>query len=194
MRPFVAGLQASCEVSPPLYAPSVHSLASQPPSTIGVKLYVATEVVTLGALLVASWMFAGGSAWPPVADLSRGAGAVLTGALIASSLVLVVGRSRPTAALVFAAILGAVFTAMTIVGWQQAAAEGIVLGGSRFADCFYITTAFHLVHVAVGSVLLLFAARRGRWSGPLVWFWHITVVSWLPIAVTFYAGLTAGVL
>lgn len=85
--------------------------------------------------------------------------------------------------LLSAGVLGLVFIALKIVEYSQEWAAATAGGSAAFWELYYLTTGFHLAHVAFLSALLLLFGWRPPQSGTatVVVLWHVTDLVWLAI-------------
>lgn len=121
--------------------------------------------------------------------------------LLASSAVLYWGetgirrnlKGRLKLALGITLVMGAGFLAIQILEWR---AKTFRLWDSAYASCYYITTGFHMAHVAGGLLILLllllwtaigkFDQRRHAAVSIGALYWHFVDVVWLAVFATFY--------
>jgi cytochrome c oxidase subunit 3 len=118
---------------------------------------------------------------------------VNTAVLLASSVMLEIGRRRERAAGGRAAIgvvagaagLGVLFLGGQTMAWRALAAQGVFLASHPHSSFFYILTGVHLVHLAGGLVwftVALAALARGagrRRLDLLATYWHFLGGLWL---------------
>lgn len=85
--------------------------------------------------------------------------------------------------LLSAGLLGFVFIALKIVEYGQEWVASAAGGSPAFWELYYLTTGFHLAHVAfLSGLLLLFAWRPPQTgTGTVVVLWHVTDLVWLAI-------------
>jgi heme/copper-type cytochrome/quinol oxidase subunit 3 len=176
--------------------------------TLGMWLFIASEVMLFGGLFSAYVLLRSGAAeWPlgrEVLDVGRGA--VNTVVLLAS------------AACVRAAHAASLHTSVRRVRWMLAAASafglaflgfksaeyaseidrGMTAASSTFAALYYLLTAVHAVHVLGGVAMLLWCAGAGTRStagnvarftnriAALKLYWYFVDVIWLVIFILLY--------
>jgi heme/copper-type cytochrome/quinol oxidase subunit 3 len=177
---------------------------------LAMKIFMASWTLSFFALIGAYlYLRANASVWPPdgAPRPPLGLTAVATAVALSASVVLQrgvnarrAGRPRELrTTLGFAAALGALFLALQtgtgVLAWRQ----GLVPGLNAYAGLFWLTAAFHAVHVAVGVVaLLVLVARSGPTAEfgpdallPELWvvYWHGVDFVWLCIfAAMFLPG------
>ncbi len=128
---------------------------------------------------------------------------LVTSGWLAAEAVAALDRGRPTqarTALVGAIGFGLGFIALKVHDGAALIAAGHGLGSDDFWAGYFFATGFHLVHVAVGVLLLAVAAlrlhRRGsRANGDdrdvvaaLVLFWHMCDLAWFLLFAILYTG------
>ena len=177
--------------------------AALPPGRIGMAIFVGSDVMGFGGLLLAyAVLRVRAVSWPdPAVRLDRTLAAVLTGLLLVSSATigaaLAAARARRPGArrwLLVTAALGAAFLAGQGMEFRALGAERhLGLAADQAAAIFYVVTGFHGLHVLAGVVALLAVSRRQAreaievaslyWQFvDLVWIVILTVVYLLPVA------------
>lgn len=121
--------------------------------------------------------------------------------LLASSFVLYWGergirqgrQGRLTAGLAVTLIMGIAFMGLQGLEWHN---KRFHLGDNAYASSYFVTTGFHMLHVAAGLLILavLFACALGNSFsaerhipvsiGAL--YWHFVDIVWLSVFATFY--------
>lgn len=88
---------------------------------------------------------------------------------------------------------GAVFVAIKVAEWSVEIHDGHTLGKGTFLACYFMFTGVHLLHVAIGLLILGIALRELRQPEPRVWFaeacgvyWHMVDLLWVLIFVLLY--------
>jgi cytochrome c oxidase subunit 1 len=176
--------------------------------TLGMWLFIASEVMLFGGLFSAYVLLRNGaSAWPhgrDVLDLSSGvintivllAAAAAVGAAGRVSFRGVVRPARMLLAL--AAGFAVAFTALKTAEYSAEIARGFTAPTSTFAALYYLLTAVHAVHVLGGIVVLLWLAGAGpRATGGDVprfasrvravkLYWYFVDIVWLFIFTLLY--------
>jgi cytochrome c oxidase subunit 3 len=107
--------------------------------------------------------------------------------------------TRAARAMYATAILGAIFLAGQIFGWQQLAADGARAAANPGSYFFYLITGAHGVLLLVGMAFLgCLAARlsgsgasvRDRWAlGTLSLYWNFLAILWLALFALLRASL-----
>ncbi len=107
----------------------------------------------------------------------------------------VLRRSRPQALAGFgvAFLMGVGFAAVQVIEWHS---KTYGLGTSSYASLYFVTTGFHMAHVAVGLAVLLalfgwtaldyFSPRRRLVVSAGVLYWHFVDIVWLFVFLTYY--------
>lgn len=141
---------------------------------------------------------AGQAALSQTAGLSMTLLLVTSGAIAAHGIVAFRAGNRPAATrrITTAAAVGTAFVVTKLWDYSHLAAQDLWLGRNLFWDAFVLATGFHLLHVLVGILALLGAARAlGRSTtpdpetsivGPIL-FWHMCDVVWFFLWPLFYA-------
>ena len=187
--------------APPLTGPGgspVAGAAAVPPGRIGMALFLGSDVMGFGGLLLAfALLRAQAAAWPePALRFDRILAAVLTALLLASSATMAAalgaGRAGGPAArrwLLVTAALGAAFVAGQAVEFATlASAHHLGLAADQAASIFYVVTGFHGLHVLAGVVILLAVARRPA-REPLEvasLYWQFVDLVWIVIFTVVY--------
>lgn len=92
-------------------------------------------------------------------------------------------------------LLGGVFILIKSVEYYQKINEGITLGSNTFMNFYWLLTGFHLIHVLVGMVILLwiyFGIKRQETSLEVLdfeagaSFWHMCDLIWLLLFPVLY--------
>jgi cytochrome c oxidase subunit 3 len=188
-------------------------------ATLGMWAFLATEVLFFGVL------FAGYAVcrvlWPDAfASGSRHTdlplGTLETAVLLASSFTAAVavrdvqlgGRRLATWLLLTTAALGMAFLAIHAVEYHSDYNAGIIPGirydeagplaahEQLFFLLYYVTTAFHGLHVTIGVILLCVMARRvrrGDYGARTYWplevaalYWHLVDIVWIFVFPLYY--------
>jgi heme/copper-type cytochrome/quinol oxidase subunit 3 len=92
-----------------------------------------------------------------------------------------------------ALVLGIAFFAIQLFEWH---AKPYQLGTSSYASLYFVTTGFHMAHVAIGLLILAalfgwtlldyFSPRRNLSVSAGVLYWHFVDVVWLFVFATYY--------
>lgn len=103
------------------------------------------------------------------------------------------GKAGLVAGLIAAIVLGAVFVGIQLVEWSR---KGFPLSANSYSSFYYITTGFHMAHVAVGLFLLIGVALWScfgwfdeRRHGPVsiaAAYWHFVDAVWLAVFASYY--------
>jgi cytochrome c oxidase subunit III len=105
-------------------------------------------------------------------------------------------RGHPTQrslGLAIGVLLGAIFLAIQYLEWLS---KPFDIASSSYASSYFITTGFHMAHVAVGELMLAavllwsllgyFDAGRHAPLSIAAIYWHFVDLVWLTIFFTFY--------
>ncbi|MEU5877852.1 cytochrome c oxidase subunit 3 [Spirillospora sp. NPDC047279] len=127
--------------------------------------------------------------------LDIGVGVVNTAVLLTSSLfaalaVIAIRRGAPRDArrlLLATGACGALFTLIKVYEWHLKISQGHTLQ-DEFFSFYYVLTGVHLVHLALGLLILGIAIRRPRVSvvEQGVLFWHMIDLLWVVIFAILY--------
>jgi len=178
--------------------PPVEGAAALPPGRIGMAIFLGSDVMGFGGLLLAyALLRAQASAWPaPSLRFDRTLAAVLTALLLASSATMTAaldagraGRPAVRGWLLATAALGGAFVGGQAVEFGALATRHhLGLAADQAASIFYVLTGFHGLHVAVGVVILLAVSRRpARESLEVVsLYWQFVDLIWIVIFTVLY--------
>jgi heme/copper-type cytochrome/quinol oxidase subunit 3 len=172
---------------------------------IGMWIFLATDAMGFGALLVAyAVLRARADAWPdPIERLSIPLAAAMTLTLLTSSLTVLFaltaarqGRGGLARRWLAATIVGALaFLAGQAFEYHHLLAGGrpMALTSDLFASTFYVVTGFHGLHVIAGVVVLASVLGRGGPGAPppaavevASLFWHFVDLAWVAIFTFVY--------
>lgn len=169
-------------------------------ATVGVYLFLASEVLFFAGLVAAAIVLRSGDAgWNAArGSLAFAPAAAGTALLVASSFVLEAGlrgaragRERSLRTALFAsAALGACFLALQLFEYDTLLAHGLRWTSGVFGSCFYVLTALHALHVGAGITWLALVAcareRRGEHAALAAAYWHLVGAVWLGLFLLFY--------
>lgn len=188
-------------------------------STLGMWVFLATEILFFGVLFAAYTIFR--VTWPDAfASASRHTdlmlGTLETSVLLVSSFTVALalrdiqlgGQRIAFWLLIGTALLGAAFLAIHGVEYHADYKAGVIPGirydetgglaaqEQLFFVLYYVTTAFHGLHVTIGIVLLLVMAQRvrqGRFSADdhnalevSALYWHLVDIVWIFVFPLYY--------
>lgn len=148
----------------------------KPVARFGMWVFLVTDAMSFGALLMVYAVLRAGSDRWPAARLDLRLAALATLALIASSLTL--ARRRVVATI----ILGAAFVALQALEYATLARHGVGFGADRAASIFFAATGWHGLHVLAGLVGLAAAPR----SSAAALFWQFVDAVWILLFTAFY--------
>jgi cytochrome c oxidase subunit 3 len=171
----------------------------------GMMALIATEASLFGYLLFGYYYFAAqfGRMWLPEKLPEFRLSLPNTLILIASSgavwwaeRALSRGRmGQALAGLVLSIVLGAGFMAVQFLEWSN---KTFSLATNSYGSFYFITTGFHMAHVAVGLLLLLgvllwtamgwFDVRRHAPLSIAAIYWHFVDAVWLAVFFTYYVS------
>ncbi len=105
------------------------------------------------------------------------------------------GDERPSPWLGLTTVLGLLFLAGQLLAWRQLSLRGFHLNGGTSSSFIYILMAMHGIHLAGGTIALLFAnvaalLRRPVESRRVIvditsWYWHCMTGLWIYIVALF---------
>jgi heme/copper-type cytochrome/quinol oxidase subunit 3 len=170
-------------------------------STLGLWLFLASEVMLFGALFSAyALLRVSAAAWPSGRDvLNVVLGTVNTAVLMAATFNAWRARSlalpRARRALQVATFLAAVFVVNKAIEYRSEFAHGMVPAVSTFLAMYYTLTGFHALHV-IGGILANGWALAGRAGEAmtlnrirlLAWYWAFVDAIWLVIFLLVYVS------
>ncbi len=180
-----------------------------PPGGLLIWIVILLELLTfgLGFLGFAMAEDAGSPAWLAArASLDVPLATVNTVILLTSGLAVALGvaawqRDRRATAIrwtLAAAGLGVAFTALKVVEYVAKWDAGLGPAAGSFFGFYWGLTAFHLLHVLAGIVMLLWMARRLRSQAPFApdaatpattaAFWHMCDLVWVFLFPLLYLG------
>jgi heme/copper-type cytochrome/quinol oxidase subunit 3 len=169
----------------------------------GMLTLILTEAA-LFAYLLFSYFYVASQApgrWPPFGQPSLTLASINTVILVASSVCIWSAErgakrgapGRTTAGLLAAFLLGAVFIALQLVEWHG---KPFGLTTDPYGSLFFTITGFHMLHVAVGLVMLVvlllwavmgyFSPRRHAPLSIGALYWHFVGVVWLAVYSALY--------
>ncbi len=107
--------------------------------------------------------------------------------------ILTMNRARALAGFGAAFLMGSVFALVQLLEWHG---KSYGLGSSSYSSLYFVTTGFHMAHVAVGILVLAalflwtaldyFSPRRRLVVSAGVLYWHFVDVVWLFVFATYY--------
>ena len=169
----------------------------------GMMTLIATEASLFGYLLFGYYYFAAqfGRSWLPEKLPEFRLSLPNTVILIVSSLAVwwaerAIARAaaaRQSVGLVISILLGAGFMAIQGLEWSN---KTFTPASNSYGSFYFITTGFHMAHVAAGLLLLLavllwtamgwFDQRRHAPVSIAAIYWHFVDVVWLAVFFTYY--------
>ncbi len=173
------------------------------PLIFGVVLFLAQDLMLFGGLIAAYFNFrAIDAVWPPGGvRLDELGGAVSTGLLALSSLTMLFATHHIAKQAFLAArmwlgttiVLGSAFLLLSMQGWSKLT---FGVDSHAYGSIYYVMTGFHMLHVAIGVVLMLVlfgamrttALERDRRAGveAIGYYWHFVFLVWLLIWGSIY--------
>jgi cytochrome c oxidase subunit 3 len=187
-----------------LHPPEAHQSSRVDARTLGMFLFIASEVMLFGAFFTAYFFVrvAAGTPWPtPPFHLPVFVAGVNTAILVTSSFTMHWAltaikrgnRAGLQAGLTLTLLMGLTFLLTQIIEYSRI---GFAPYDGAFATIFYCLTGLHGAHVFVGLTLLAAAttrAYRGHYSAehhhgveiPGI-YWHFVDVMWIVVYTTVY--------
>ena len=164
------------------YSHSVRPDTGVSNATLGVWLFLASEVMLFGAFFSSyAILRTGADAWPDQsALLSVPLGGLNTLLLVASSLALQRRRVAPTLA------LGVTFLAVKAFEYAGKIAAGLLPSSSNFLGLYYAMTGLHALHLLGGIIVLAWFAARRKPLASVTTYWHFVDVVWICLFVVLY--------
>lgn len=183
---------------------AVPSAADRVPGDLAMWCFILAEL-TVFALLIGSLGWARGQ-WPAlfaagVATVHPLSGLANTLALLAGSYTVARGVGAATSAGLARGFTGGFLCGLLYVGiktaeYAQMFAAGYTLRTDTFYFFYFFTTAFHLMHVLLGMVMLAVVARRARrmpvtaaahgTAEAVAAYWHMVDLVWLVLFPLLY--------
>lgn len=165
------------------------SPAARPVARFGMWVFLVTDAMSFGALLLAyAVLRAHAEAWPDTAArLSLPLATVAATALVASSLTLMRGWIVPTLG------LGVAFLGAQAVEYVMLVRHGVGIGADPAASIFFVATGWHGLHVVIGLVALAIA-RRPSPGGAAALFWQFVDAVWIVLFTAFYLAPAFGMI
>jgi cytochrome c oxidase subunit I len=163
--------------------------------TLGMWLFIASEVMLFGGLFSAYVLLRSGAAdWGIEGGfLSIGKGLALTATLLLSTAMLRRGDRR---SLAIASSIGVIFLFLKLQGYAGMVAAGLVPATSTFVALYYLLTGAHALHVLGGVLVTGYLTLRPRGCGApwrnrvraISLYWYFVDVIWICIFVAFYVA------
>ena len=186
------------------HPPAAHHSSRVDPATLGVLLFIASEVMLFGSFFTAYFFVrvAAGTPWPtPPFHLPVFVAGVNTAILVTSSFTMHWAlqsvkrgnRAGLQAGLLLTFLMGLVFLLTQALEYSRV---GFNTSDGAFPTIFFCLTGLHGAHVFVGLTLLLFTtvrAFRGHFSSahhhgveiPGI-YWHFVDAMWIVVYTTVY--------
>jgi cytochrome c oxidase subunit III len=186
------------------HPPAAHHSSRVDPATLGVLLFIASEVMLFGSFFTAYFFIrvVNGEPWPlPPYKLPVFVAGVNTLILVTSSFTVHWAlqsikrghRAGLQAGLVLTMALGTTFLLTQILEYHRV---GFSPRSGSFGTIFFSLTGLHGAHVFVGLCLLAMAttrAFRGHFTPQAHWgvelpgiYWHFVDVMWIVVYTTIY--------
>jgi heme/copper-type cytochrome/quinol oxidase subunit 3 len=194
-------MSAEHSQAPPMTGPDgppIKGAAALPPGRIGMAIFLGSDVMGFGGLLLAyALLRTQAPTWPaPSLRFDRTLAGLLTALLLASSATMMAaleagraGRPAVRGWLLATAALGGAFVAGQAAEFGALATRHhLGLAADQAASIFYVLTGFHGLHVAVGVGILLAVARRpARERLEVVsLYWQFVELIWIVIFTVLY--------
>ena len=158
---------------------------------VGMWLFLASDSLTFGALLVAfSYNRISNPAWPtPFGKESIANATIMTACLLSSSLTMVLGvlaakradKSWTRNWLLATMAFGTAFIVLHGMEWSRLIASGMTTSGNpwaatvpQFGGTFFTLTGMHMLHVTLGVIYLGVIAFRKKFIPVLLAAWLVT--------------------
>jgi len=172
---------------------------------VGMWLFLASDSLTFGALLVAfSYNRISNPAWPtPFGKESIANATIMTACLLSSSLTMVLGvlaakradKSWTRNWLLATMAFGTAFIVLHGMEWSRLIASGMTTSGNpwaatvpQFGGTFFTLTGMHMLHVTVGVIYLGVVALRKKFLPILAVIW-IAAYFLIPSDNVFHYGI-----
>jgi cytochrome c oxidase subunit 1 len=166
--------------------------------TLGMWLFIASEVMLFGGLFSAYVLLrSGAAAWggDGVQFLSLAKGLGLTAPLLLGAVAL---RQGGRGSLLIATALGLIFLLLKVEGYGAMTQAGLLPSRSTFLALYYLLTGVHAVHVLFGVAVAAYLNIRGVKStagnqarfdnrvGALTLYWYFVDMVWICVFIAFY--------
>lgn len=190
---------------PPASATSVeHHEEHEDLRVLGLLTFLASESLMFGGFFATYLLFKGGAeVWPPEGtEVELLVPAINTIILVSSSFVIHLGdtaiKKNDVSGMrlwyAVTALMGAIFLAGQVYEYNNL---GYGLTTNVFANCFYLMTGFHGLHVFVGLLLILGVLWRSRRQGHYSTtkhvgvemaeiYWHFVDIIWIVLFTLLY--------
>jgi heme/copper-type cytochrome/quinol oxidase subunit 3 len=178
--------------------PAQLGTAAQPAGRIGMAIFLGSDAMGFGGLLLAYGVLrARAAGWPdPALRFDRLLAGLLTVVLLASGGTMTAalaaaraGRPGVRRWLLATAALGTAFVVGQAVEFRALAADHhLSLAVDQAASIFYVITGFHSLHVLAGVMVLLAASRRPARESLEVasLYWQFVDLVWIVIFTVVY--------
>ena len=195
------------------YATTVRPDTGVSNSTLGIWLFLSSEIMLFGSLFSAYALIRGGAdQWPDQSSvLSVPIGGINTALLVLSSVTL--GRAlsalRTGGADFYGArkyrmfmgitiLLGVVFLGIKAFEWNDKLAQGLLPSTNNFLGLYFTMTGMHAAHLAAGILvnaylwgpgLRMWRAQPERYTGRIAiarLYWNFVDVVWIALFVVLY--------
>ena len=189
------------------YATTVRPDTGVSNPTLGIWLFLSSEIMLFGSLFSAYALIRGGAEpWPDQSSvLSVPMGAVNTALLVLSSVTLGralsalksnAGRYRLLVGITI--LLGIVFLGIKAFEWNDKLAQGLLPSTNNFLGLYFTMTGMHAAHLAAGILvnaylwgpgMRMWRAQPERYTGRIAiarLYWNFVDVVWIALFVVLY--------
>lgn len=189
------------------YATTVRPDTGVSNSTLGIWLFLSSEIMLFGSLFSAYALIRGGAEqWPDQSSvLSVPLGTINTALLMLSSVTL--GRAlsalksnsgRYRLLMGATILLGLVFLGIKLFEWNGKLAEGLLPSTNNFLGLYFTMTGVHAAHLAAGILvnaylwgpgMRMWRAETQRYAGRVAiarLYWNFVDVVWIALFVVLY--------
>lgn len=200
------------QVGPIVHAPEGmvdHEFGNATAGKVGMWIYLVTDAMTFGGLLIAYAYLRAGGNWPdPAEHLGITLSSIATFILICSSVSMVMAISASSAAnrgafirwMLLTILGGLAFLGIQAYEYTHLVNHGLGFahfhhGNNLFGSTFYAVTGFHGLHVLTGVIYLtviLLKGLKGRYDGDSSHveiaglFWHFVDLIWILVFTFIY--------
>lgn len=191
------------------YATTIRPDTGVSNSTLGIWLFLSSEIMLFGSLFSAYALIRGGAdQWPDQSSvLSVPVGAINTALLVLSSVTL--GRAlsalksnpgRYRLLMGATILLGVAFLGIKVVEWNDKLAQGLLPSTNNFLGLYFTMTGVHAAHLAAGILVNAFLwgpgmrmwhAQPERYTGRIAiarLYWNFVDVVWIALFVVLYVS------